>query len=148
MNIDRITKLRDHLVWLKENDKTYKFDMSYFITHCDHSVSLDQSTLRQTYDAYGINEPISPYQCGTVACLAGHTALLFNDDVSSLRGVDVEDNARYTLDLTEDESCYMFFGYWHETRQLCDITIDETIEYLTRVIDNESIFVSLRKTEA
>lgn len=130
MNVENMTKLRDHLVWLRDNDKAYKFAMNRWLGLRDHPAAPACSSIGEFDWWLGGEEVISATECGTVACLAGHTALLFGADP----GDYVDEFAREVLGLETWEAATLFYGKWSE-HQLDDITLDDAIEHLTSLLE-------------
>lgn len=72
MNTERITALRDHLQDIINNGDSVLFDMSdYFTWQAQLSWDENVPTIQQAIDG--------TIDCGTACCLAGHTAIIFQD---------------------------------------------------------------------
>lgn len=133
MNVENMTKLRDHLVWLRDNERRDKFCMGAWIDHpaCSgfgHGVT----SIGELEAEIGGDHVISPFECQTVACLAGHAALLGGARADD----DIEEFAALWLGLSTRSGFYLFHGKWID-RRLDDITIDEAIDHLTSMLAQE-----------
>lgn len=85
---------------------------------------------------------VEEHSCGTVACLAGHAALLAwqSGDVPKEQNDCIEEVARRWLGMTDSSANDLFFGNWNnETRTvlLRDLTKRQAIAELTRLIEAE-----------
>lgn len=148
VNFELIEKLRDHLVFLRANERSRKFNMSTWLSYLPSdrdlsAVSVSTDRIGQLrYEAkllLGLDDiVVSPVECGTVACLAGHVALL--TDVPER--VPVDDWAKSQLGLDGAEAHHMFGGSWSENDQY-EITIDEAIQYLDLVLVTRNVMVSI-----
>lgn len=138
MNIENMTKLRDHLQWLVDNDKTYKFNMSNWLGYRigDNCVEEDISIgglIEGVKESEGIDITVSPYECGTVACLAGHAALIGG----AKEGDSVREFAADWLGIDVDDRYSLFMGVW-SGKQMNDITIEDAINHLNTLIKENS----------
>lgn len=138
-NFNKITELRDHLVWLKENNKAYKFNMTDYLQHKDAVENYKHyaGTVRNL-KAHARIDKVSPYECGTAACLAGHVALLHNVGEDEI----ISDFAQDILNLNSEERYHMFMGGWIDG-DMTRTTIDEAIEYLNKVLDEQNVMVKI-----
>lgn len=135
VNYELIERLHDHLVWLRDNNKAYKFDMASWISHKDlenvMAHTLDE--LRCYFFDKGMDATISATECGTVACLAGHVALLTGIDEHE----DISRHAQQQLGLNDSQGSYMFGGQWSSDG--LHAGIDSAISYLSRVVKKRRI---------
>jgi hypothetical protein len=117
-NIVNVMRLRDHLIWIgkKESKPEVGFNMGYYYTN------------RAFPRPDGSN-----HYCDTVACLAGHAALLCQN--GSRGKSDLSEVARKWLGLTEYETSYLFSGSF-SLKNLEDITLQDTIAELDFMIQN------------
>ena len=140
MNIENMTKLRDHLVWLRDNKKSYKFNMAYWlglkeVTEDEGNYSWSDfshgslNDLSDTIKRLGFSYKPSPYECNTVACLAGHTAMI----LGAAPGDDVETFAQEALGLESSQAEDLFLGFWSDKPRPV-ITIGEAITHLSTLI--------------
>ena len=150
MNVENMTTLRDHLVWLRDNNRAYKFDMAAWLkVHDDYvpenyyPIDTHQASirgLRNTLADMGHTWGPSATECGTVACLAGHAALLGGAPERQ----PVLSFAQHWLGLTSDEAFNLFFGRWHPSypqshgRPPKDVTIQDAIDHLTGLLNAEA----------
>ena len=126
MNLENFKKVRDQIAMMEDKN----FSMASFA-----DVIKDETG----------------YQCGTVMCIAGWAASMLEDvvisvdiDIVSFRENDVLVSpdllgAKF-LGLTILERDFVFYGDWSDTRHLPDITKEETVAYLDRVIGTGSVF--------
>lgn len=127
MNVENINRLIDHLKRVPET----AFNMDEWF---ERIVPADDPLLSEYTDSYQarpmwsddytINEihPAwaaevvamqegagpDPYKCNTVACIAGHAALLEAAETRLKPSLDIEDTARNWLGLTEDQADDLF----------------------------------------
>ena len=120
MNIKNFRRLRSALL---DEENPVNFTMATWFEHNDDE--LDGN------DAF---EAAQAHSCGTVACLAGHAALIaWQSDDIELDNQKIEEVAREWLGLTHPEATLLFMGSW-ANRALHLISKEEAIEYLTRII--------------
>ena len=111
MNMTNLNRLIDHL----RIDQPDSFNMGDWLVDPD---GLDDYT-----HVWEVVEE-DPAPCGTVACIAGHIALAFTDELDQSDRIDVA--AAKWLETGTD----LFYGRWAGSRSLECITLDETIEHL------------------
>ena len=83
-------------------------------------------------------------ECGTTACIAGHTV-----GQAHLMGLEcdaysIQDQARKFLNLTEEESDFLFYAIWHHSASLNSwgerstnltiVTREDVVEYLDKCL--------------
>ncbi|WP_062227630.1 hypothetical protein [Aureimonas frigidaquae] len=68
--------------------------------------------------------------CGTSACIAGHIALAFRDELP--HDGSISDAAGDFLGLTDVQRTHLFMGYFTDKR-MDDITVDEAVEALEQM---------------
>jgi len=143
MNRENMTKLRDHLVWLKENGKEQKFGMADYIHH--------PGLPYQVFAWYELrdklpDETISPYECKAVACLAGFAAMLAGEPPEAQRAQIFEAQAQDWLGLTHNEAQNLFMGYWAgcdaNRDDLAKITLEQAIVHLNKVLEDPEKWLS------
>lgn len=132
MNRENMTKLRDHLAWLRDNDKADKFNMGVYLSYHNIQATTVASLSKTIHNYTGKMPVISATECGTVACIAGHAALIGGCHENDL----VPYFALRWLDLTGDEAADLFFGAWSSS-SLHDVTIDDVITELDRLLDEQ-----------
>lgn len=148
-NFERLTTLRNFMVELPAE----QVRMDKLIV-----INRDHETLAEA------RQP----GCGTIACIAGWAICLFDrqDMELELRSYATHftnaylgeaEQAEDLLGLTIDEGCYMFYAGWHllapprdwnqawadynPTAHLPNITKDEVIQYLDKVLATHNVFV-------
>jgi hypothetical protein len=148
-NFENIAKLRDHLVTLRDIDRSDKFNMSSWVERNGYRSNII-ADLRRILAIEGLptndDTLISPYTCKTVACLAGHTCMIF--EAPEKRSIPTE--AQKILGLRLAEAHYMFYGCWANQDgdpliNAQQITIDEAILYLNKVLDERKVRVSIAR---
>lgn len=131
MNIENMTKLRDHLQWLLENDRDYKFDMGNWLDHNTKTCAAGNvNDLRENLRLEGLPTTISPTECGTTACIAGHAALIGGADKDEF----VYTFAAEWLGLDEEDAYELFMGHWSDDE--LDATLPEAIAHLTSLLES------------
>lgn len=168
-NWERIEELRDHLVALdkahkQDRKKHQKFNMRYWVKLISGKFKRGDIIPIERIRKNGAS-------CGFAACLAGDALLLFgrknlkfkvdHDNLLCLKnpnGKDMSDVAADLLDLTADESRFMFFGHWstpkspsgtvfwgllqYEDRDYFKAaTHKRAIKYLTLALEKRTLFV-------
>lgn len=129
INQENLATIIKHLVFLRKSKKDHKFNMLYWITHPDLNRSFySLNKLTQAFEEKGINEPISPYECKTAACLAGHVALINKIPPQE----DIPCFAMKWLNLDERQANYLFSADWSAT-PLSLITLTQAINYLRKL---------------
>jgi len=120
-NLINVMRLRDHLVWLgkKESKPKVGFNMMYY------HIKINRK------DAAGICDE-SHHSCNTVACLAGHAAILSN---KFCQNNNISSIAKRWLGLKEEEAMYLFSGSFTR-KYIQDITLDDAITELNFMIQN------------
>lgn len=129
INVQKIQQLHDHLVKLVEIGRTDKFNMCEWLYDLEAHETIDHL------------EDSSNPECGTAGCLAGHVVIM---DQAMTEGIS--DYAQETLGLEDREAQYMFLGNWSRAG-LTGITIEETIDYLKRVVERGTVFVSVMEED-
>lgn len=135
MNIEKIKQLRETVQAAEDRE----FNMGPWA----------RSLWRNEMPDYEPGEP--DHECGTVACLAGHTVLMEGHDAVKMErnqaergGKGVGDAAQCVLGLTDDERAWMFMGHWirpHVYRT--HITRAEALRYLDKVIESGNVMVTV-----
>ena len=138
INQENLAKIIIHLEWLRDNGCSYKFKMSHFLSYYRDSVKIAEANTIEDLEAqlYRMKAPISATECGTVGCIAGHIALIGDCP----KRHNVEEFAADWLGLSKAEADSIFYADWAGIyddgveRELGDVTIDETIEYLKSLV--------------
>lgn len=155
MNTQALQTLADHLRWLVDNDKRHKFDMSRWLGHpkmwglAPNLITTYEDYLRQ----YGVTEPISPYECGTTACLAGFLVLLHPTEFATFRHEYeisyeyepvISKRARAIGGLPVNDATTLFGSrcFW-EVEDLYEVTIEDALTVLDYMIENNELPKSL-----
>lgn len=134
INRDNLNKLITHLKRLRDAGKQHKFNMWDYLWHpgIDSGASMDNiGELRASLPDGTV---IDAFECGTVACIAGHCALIGGAAETDF----VHVFAREWLGLTPGEAHDLFLGHWgrRATREgrcrvgLDEVTLDEAIAHL------------------
>lgn len=130
INLKNMRRLRAHL---RSRKNPVGFDMRAWFRHNG----------RQLVSPAAICRAAEEHACGTVACLAGHAALLAwqSGDVPKKRNAKVVDVATKWLELDVGEVQRLFHGLWPAVLWStipADITKALAITELTRMIDEET----------
>lgn len=128
MNLKNMRRLRAHL---RSRKNPVGFNMANWFQH--NSRDLVTPTV--------ICRAVETHPCGTVACLAGHAALLAwqSGDIPLEHRARIRVVAAEWLGLKYDESHDLFAGNWGEQYRglLKNLTKAQAITALTRLIDAE-----------
>lgn len=130
MNVENVTKLRDHLVNLKEMTNSKLFKMEEYICSANDDSKLGPITPKH----------LKEHKCKTAACLAGWSFYLYRnselslDDVMSTSNTYIISMATFWLELEADEAIKWFHGKWSR-KDLPNITIDDAIKFLNRQLE-------------
>lgn len=128
MNVKNMRKLRARL---RSRKNPVGFNMTNWFQHRNRSLVTPA----------GICRAAEQHACGTVACLAGHAALLAwqSGDVPKNPDARVYFVARDWLGMEDEEVQDLFYGCWPAVRgvYIGDITEDQAIAELTRLIEAE-----------
>jgi hypothetical protein len=135
-NFEKIAALRDHLVWLRSENLERKFNMEHWLTYNGQGAC----TVRHLKDKCPEDTIVSHRECGTVACLAGHIALM--EGVPEHAYVEVFASDILGLNSLTREDYFMFQGDW-STKPIDEITLDDAIEYLDKVLSEKCVRVYL-----
>lgn len=132
INVEHANQLIAHLEGLLATGKEHKFNMKRWLTH---PVSDDDYSyighLAFDLELAEINEAISPIECRTVACLAGHAALIGGCP----RGRCIKDFATEWLGLKPAMAHHLFLGRWSRRVDLIEnITLREAIDQLKMMV--------------
>ncbi len=126
MNLKNMRKL---LAALRSRKNPVKFDMGNWFDHNNERM-MDKNIIRQV---------IEKHPCGTVACLAGHAAILaWKEGEVDNAGEDnpIFETAQKFLGLTHNQARHLFYGHWSpkNLHQLTKIPKTHAIKELTRLI--------------
>lgn len=129
MNIENLRKLRTRL---RSRKNPVGFNMGKWFAHNE----LKEEELSR------ILTIVDEHPCGTVACLAGHAAIIAAQeglsplDCSFFGHGEIFSTAAEFLDLTEEEAERLFYGRWYSGYygNLSKIPKHAAIRELTRVI--------------
>ncbi len=130
MNIKNLKRLR---TWLRSRKNPVAFNMAQWFKHDLTSLSYRDSIL----------DVVKTHPCRTVACLAGHAAILEWEDPKSpiSGGMEISNTAAESLGLTRGQADHLFLGRWSSKTRvyggLTNISKAETIRELTRLIEHE-----------
>ena len=125
MNVENMKKL---ITRLEEDDPKVGFNMSNWFNH-------NGQEILGIRDAYYVAET---HACGTVACIAGHAALLATEEDTRfmVSNEHVEKVARDWLELEEEEAFHLFQGHgWIKTCVLEDVTKTKAIDHLKELVE-------------
>ena len=129
MNLKNMRRLRARL---RSRKNPVGFDMRSWFTHNGRQLVYPAAICRAAEE----------HSCGTVACLAGHAALLAwqSGDVPKKQNDKVVDVATEWLGLDGGEVQQLFHGLWPAVDEtfMSDITKAQVITELTRLIDAET----------
>ncbi len=133
MNLKNMKKLR---AALRSRKNLVKFDMASWFAHNDVVKTTRGDVL----------SIVKEHPCGTVACLAGHAAILAwqEGDLSVpeyWEGNPIFQAARKFLGLTGSQADHLFYGYWSPIRErkgISKIPKTHAIKELTRLIEAET----------
>ena len=130
INVKNMRRLRTRL---RSRKNPVAFDMRSWFRHKNRNLISPAAICRAAEE----------HPCGTVACLAGHAALLAwqSGDVPKKRGAKLVDVAAEWLGLNSSEASDLFFGHWNNRRRKCvlsDFTKAQATTELTRLIDAET----------
>lgn len=121
MNKTNMRRLVRHLVSRK---RAVGFDMRTYFRHNSSRLHRPSAIIRAA----------ETHACGTVACIAGHAALLaWLDGAPRRSGVSVHRVAHDWLRLDFMESYDLFMGRWTGKR-IHDITVKDAVAELRRMI--------------
>jgi len=119
MNIKNARRLRERLI---DSDNPVGFDMGDWFSHNDEPLNFEPCVM----------DAVTNHACGTVACIAGHAAILSWQDKKSVKD-NVRDTAASFLGLDRLSAQRLFLGMWSR-KNMVDITIEEAITQLDRLI--------------
>ena len=132
MNLTNMRKLRTRM---RSRKNPVGFNMNHWFMHNKESRTPSPAKLIETVETHA---------CGTVACLAGHTAIMAMEEGWSAEtdpyGNWVYNLARGYLGLELGEADDLFYGRWwskYQIKNLSDISKAEAIKELTRLIKKE-----------
>lgn len=124
MNIENMKKLRTRL---RSRKNPVAFDIGAWFSH---------NGIRKQ-NRSEILEIVKEHPCGTVACLAGHAAILAWEEGASGRK-SISDTAGEFLGLDLDEADELFYAKWRPSSvSFSDVTRSAAIKELTRLIEQE-----------
>lgn len=148
MRLDRITTLRNHLVAIRDSKDEGQFEMADWLWYDDGDVMHDIFQINK--DTPEIVKNAHNNHCGTRGCLAGWAVVLFPDAVEDAEPLasTVSEVAGKILGLPRGDRHFMFLGEWAfdqdgEQIPVEEITLDETIDYLDKVIDEGTVLVTI-----
>ena len=145
MNLANANTLLTHLKWLQEH-RPDKFNMGYWLAwklEPDHnsaaaiSFSLNQLHTRLKSEWMLDNPTISPTECNTVACLAGHVVLLTQDQLTN-PDEDAYTVATRWLDLDPNTAHSLFYGLPPLWASFEEQTLENAIGVLEKLILTET----------
>ena len=139
-NWERIEILRDHLTVMVETEY-HHFDMKQY------SWPLTPGKSIATAEEVRRNGP----ECGSAGCFCLFIVVLFANPTAtidlrawSLDEIPLWRAARDYLELSQEEADFMFLGSWLPYTNMEDITKDQAVKYLTKVLDYKMIEVRLK----
>jgi hypothetical protein len=129
LNLDAWRELRDLIASLKDD----QIAMGYFLGRREHG-------------DFRSGKPFSKsllHDCGTVGCIAGYALLLREkrmpeqpfDVAAEILGLDREKHGM----MMESDAYYVFMGRWCEGTRLSEITRQDVLAYMDRVIETGNI---------
>ncbi len=119
MNVENMRRLIKHL---EDPENPIAFNMGTYFEHD----GISNKTKDWVVDAV-INHP-----CGTVACLAGHAAIIaWTED--GYTDLNMKVVAEKWLGMDPPDAHYLFYGTWNE-KWLGLITKEEAIEHLKSLV--------------
>ena len=127
MNIENMKALITHLEW---EENPVGFDMGEWFSHRGR-VTVGED----------IRNIVKFHSCGTVACIAGHAAILSG---LPLKDVSFWKLAEKWLGLTGDESRILFFGKWKEDPNWDDPDYDPDSDFFLSEITKEEAIAELQ----
>ena len=141
MNRERITKIRDQLIAIQQQETDGRFNMGDWI---EYDGDFFDPIYEITNDARKIINNKGA-RCDTTACIAGWACLMWPDEIGYEDGTTVREAAMKILDISDREAEHMFYGDWlivdsghdHYQKPVEEITLDETIEYLDVVLEHD-----------
>ena len=132
MNLANMKKLRTRV---RSRKNPVKFNMGNWFAH-----NLDNN--RRTPE--NLLETVETHACGTVACLAGHAAIIYLQENDGKLPQDILEGgdwirrlAQHYLGLRDYEADALFHGHWwihYYKKPLKEISKAEAIRELTRLI--------------
>ena len=135
MNLANMKKLRTRM---RSRKNPVEFNMDKWFAHGQKNYSSSPKELLET---------VKTHACGTVACLAGHAAIMYleENDVVFPKELDPYGNwiyklGRHYLGLPEHEANSLFYGQWwnhYNKKPLRELPKAEAIRELTRLIEGE-----------
>ncbi len=130
MNVKNMRKLR---AWLRSRKNPVGFGMGDWFRHGGKSLVTPTAICRA----------VETHSCGTVACLAGHAAILAwqSGDMPKKKGVSIKHVAVDWLGLDDNETSDLFYGRWSAlpfATSIWEITKAQAIAELTRLIEAET----------
>lgn len=141
MNKKNVKKLRETLIAVADGPYPNRFAMRDYFDYYKNGDSFNPQH-RGFFKNENYFDP-NPEHCGCAACLGGWAALLNPDfsakDYMNGRGKVALLSADY-LGLTANEAEFMFMGKW-TNKYLDEITIDDAIDYLEKVIKSDDVFI-------
>lgn len=111
-------KLRDHLAWIQDSESNPEtgFNMGSYFTFKPYA---DTST----------------HNCGSSCCIAGHAILLSGKKKNEAGdSTECREHAKNWLGLTDSEAKHLFYGYFSPISNIDDISLEEGIAQLDRMI--------------
>ena len=137
MNLTNATTLLNHLKWLQTH-RPDKFDMDLWIGWNKNTFDSETGViedLNEWLKENKITEPVSPTECNTVACLAGHAALLA-PSTPDTKDTPIYNIAVNWLELDHNTAKELFYAespLWKGR----DSTLENAIEVLQELIQEE-----------
>jgi len=147
MRLDRITTIRDHLIAIRDRKDDGLFEMGDWLTYDDGDTYFDVFNI--TDESKDVVKRAHKKHCGTRGCLAGWAVVLFPDAALDKEHSTISEVAGDILGLCPNDRHYMFLGEWaHDSRDedhipVEEITLDNAIDYLDKVIDQGTALVSI-----
>ncbi len=134
MNIENMRKLRTRM---RSRKNPVKFNMNNWFEHNQNNRSVSPEEFIET---------VENHACGTVACLAGHAAILAIEE-GGLEAIErssdwIYQTARVYLELGSMEADDLFYGRWwkgYGVRLLRHIPKSLAVKELTRLIEKAEV---------
>lgn len=132
MNKENLDKLINHLQRVKDAGNEKAFNMHTWYEEWDADENDFEITPQNPKDMIDQMEK-GPFECKTIACIAGHAALLSVFEGNEMEGKDIEDHAMNWLDLPCCQARELFIPALLLDDGMGKITIDQAIETLKRL---------------
>ncbi len=131
MNVENMKRL---IKRLEDPNILVKFDMGAFFLHNEDAVWDESEALMN--QAKEVLDVVENHPCGTVACIAGHAAILAWLEDDRYHNYDIKYTAEYWLGLTSSEASKLFYAHWNGGL-LQSTTKQQAIDHLKSLIPND-----------